>query len=208
MTSLYPHLFRAFYDWLIENDLNLKIFVDASHKDVVVPPAYVTDNTIVLSVYHQYISQLEIGEQGISFYTRFKGKSEYIVVPYDAILDFIFVEQQISIPIQAMIYMFKESLRLNQSDLDDEDEIEEDSEESSESKEDLILDVKSDETASKSKAKGSISFTVEDDQVDFEPEESAEQDKSKDQKLVTTEEEKSEEPPAKKNSKPSFTFVE
>lgn len=188
MTSLYPHLFKAFYDWLIENDINLKILVDTSNPQVVVPSSYIVDNHIVLSVYHLYISKLEIGKESISFYTRFKGKSEYIVVPYDAMVDFIFSENNMAIPIQGMINMFKANLLMEGFIDEDEDEDELDGEETP------------------NKAKSAISFSLED---------SADESSESDEPKVTEEEEKSENPSEtpekitpKKPSKPDFTFVE
>lgn len=186
MTSLYPHLFKAFYDWLIENDINLKILVDTSNPQVVVPSSYIVDNHIVLSVYHLYISKLEIGKESISFYTRFKGKSEYIVVPYDAMVDFIFSENNMAIPIQGMINMFKANLLMEGFIDEDEDEL--------------------DGEETPNKAKSAISFSLED---------SADESSESDEPKVTEEEEKSENPSEtpekitpKKPSKPDFTFVE
>lgn len=99
MIPLYPYMFKAFYDWLLDSDANPRIMVDASQKGVEVPKEYVTRNKILISIHPKYISELNIGPFTISFYTQFKGKREFVVVPYYAMNELICWDSGLTIPL-------------------------------------------------------------------------------------------------------------
>lgn len=50
MTSNQPYLLRAFYEWIVDNDLTPYIVVDATNEMVEVPLEFVKDGQIVLNV--------------------------------------------------------------------------------------------------------------------------------------------------------------
>lgn len=50
MTSNQPYLLRAFYEWIVDNDLTPYIVVDATNELVEVPQEFVKDGQIVLNV--------------------------------------------------------------------------------------------------------------------------------------------------------------
>ena len=50
MTSNQPYLLRAFYEWIVDNDLTPYIVVDATNDMVEVPLEFVKDGQIVLNV--------------------------------------------------------------------------------------------------------------------------------------------------------------
>jgi len=63
-----------------------QIAVNATVSGVQVPHAYVRDGQIVLNVHPQAVDQLEIGNETISFFARFGGKSEPVLIPVGAVL--------------------------------------------------------------------------------------------------------------------------
>lgn len=99
MRSIYSYLFRAFYDWLRDNGANPRIMVDATKPGVVVPREYVSNGMILISIYHLYVSEFEIHPNKISFYTRFKGKKEQVVIPYSAMSELVCSDSGLSIPL-------------------------------------------------------------------------------------------------------------
>jgi stringent starvation protein B len=86
MTSNRPYLIRALYAWLVDNDLTPYLLVDATHKRVVVPNEYVDGGRIVLNINPKAVSNLEIGNDWISFSARFSGASQEVMLPPSAVL--------------------------------------------------------------------------------------------------------------------------
>lgn len=85
MTSNKPYLVRAFYEWIVDNDLTPYIAVDCSVYGVVVPPAYITDNQIVLNISPASVGAISMAGEAIEFSARFGGKLEHLIVPFAAI---------------------------------------------------------------------------------------------------------------------------
>lgn len=50
MTSNQPYLLKAFFDWIVDNELTPHLVVDATMDNVRVPLQYVNDGQIVLNV--------------------------------------------------------------------------------------------------------------------------------------------------------------
>ena len=86
MTSNRPYLIRALYAWLVDNDLTPYLLVDATHKRVVVPTEYVDGGRIVLNINPRAVSNLDIGNDWISFNARFSGASQEVMLPPTAVL--------------------------------------------------------------------------------------------------------------------------
>ncbi|QDP00327.1 ClpXP protease specificity-enhancing factor [Thalassotalea sp. PS06] len=85
MTSNKPYLIRAFFEWIVDNELTPYIAVDAYFPDVEVPVAYVTDGQIVLNIAPVSVGGFAMGEHAIEFSARFGGKLEHLIVPYEAV---------------------------------------------------------------------------------------------------------------------------
>lgn len=117
MTSIYSYLFTAFYEWLRDNDANPRIMVDASKPGVRVPQQYVTGGMILISIYHLYVSEFTIGPTMISFYTKFKGKKELVVIPYSAMTELVCSDSGFSIPLN--MWLASIDLACHQCDLTD-----------------------------------------------------------------------------------------
>ncbi|WP_087016629.1 ClpXP protease specificity-enhancing factor [Thaumasiovibrio subtropicus] len=81
LTPQRPYLLRAYYDWLVENDLTPHLVVDATLPGVRVPTEFVRDGQIVLNIAPRAVGNLELGNDAISFNARFSGRPHSVVVP-------------------------------------------------------------------------------------------------------------------------------
>jgi stringent starvation protein B len=86
MSSNRPYLLRAIYDWVTDNGLTPYILVDAMREGVDVPPQAVKDGQVVLNIAMQAVSDLELGNERVSFKARFSGVSRDVFVPVNAVL--------------------------------------------------------------------------------------------------------------------------
>jgi stringent starvation protein B len=85
MTSNRPYLIRALYDWLVDNGQTPYLLVNAEHSGTVVPRQFVEDGRIILNIDPTAVSQLQLGNEWISFSARFSGVSEDLLVPPAAV---------------------------------------------------------------------------------------------------------------------------
>ncbi|OCG42292.1 ClpXP protease specificity-enhancing factor [Gilliamella sp. Bif1-4] len=85
MTARRPYIFRAFYDWILDNDLTPYIVVNTSIYGVVVPQEFIQNNQIVLNIAPQSVGQYISSNEQIEFNARFSGVPQHIVVPMAAI---------------------------------------------------------------------------------------------------------------------------
>jgi len=86
MTPNQPYLLRAFYEWIVDNNLTPYIVVDAHYAGTQVPQEFVQDGQIVLNVSPSSTSNLQLGLSDIMFNARFGGVPRNIVVPCPAVL--------------------------------------------------------------------------------------------------------------------------
>jgi len=80
-----PYLFRAFYDWITDNQLTPLVVVDATVAGVQVPRDYIKNDKIVLNIAMHSVSDYYITNDNIEFNARFNGNVEHIYVPMAAI---------------------------------------------------------------------------------------------------------------------------
>ncbi|MGX9416960.1 ClpXP protease specificity-enhancing factor [Vibrio sp. RC27] len=85
MTPRRPYMLRAFYDWLVENDLTPHLVVDATLKGVRVPLEFVQDGQVILNVAPRAVGNLDIGIDSVSFNARFSGTPHAVLVPIYAV---------------------------------------------------------------------------------------------------------------------------
>ncbi len=85
MTPRRPYMLRAFYDWLLENDLTPHLVVDATMRGVRVPMEYVQDGQIILNVAPRAVGNLELGNDEVTFNARFGGRPQVVIVPIYAV---------------------------------------------------------------------------------------------------------------------------
>ncbi|ASU23008.1 ClpXP protease specificity-enhancing factor [Vibrio qinghaiensis] len=85
MTPRRPYMLRAFYDWLLENELTPHVVVDATLTGVRVPMEFVQDGQIILNLAPRAIGNLELGNEAITFNARFGGRPHSVIVPLYAV---------------------------------------------------------------------------------------------------------------------------
>lgn len=86
MTSNQPYMLRAFYDWIVDNDLTPHLVVDATLPNVIVPVQFVQDGQIVLNVSPSACVNFYLSPEGISFQARFGGQPQQLSFPCEAVL--------------------------------------------------------------------------------------------------------------------------
>ncbi|WP_200796893.1 ClpXP protease specificity-enhancing factor [Vibrio quintilis] len=85
MTPRRPYMLRAFYDWLLENDLTPHLVVDATLPGVRVPVEFIRDGQIILNIAPRAVGHLELGNDAITFHARFGGAPHSVIVPLYAV---------------------------------------------------------------------------------------------------------------------------
>lgn len=85
MTSSRPYLFRAFYDWIVDNEQTPHVLVDAEQVGVEVPRAFIDDGQIVLNIAPHACGDFNASNTAISFNARFQGKIENLYIPFAAV---------------------------------------------------------------------------------------------------------------------------
>lgn len=86
MTPSRPYLLRAFYDWLLDNELTPHLLVNAEVPHTMVPQQYVKDGQIVLSIAPQAVVGLQMDNEAVSFSARFGGAPFQVYIPMAAIV--------------------------------------------------------------------------------------------------------------------------
>lgn len=85
MTPRRPYMLRAFYDWLVDNDLTPHLVVAATLPGVRVPEDFVQDGQIILNIAPRAVGNLELGNEAITFNARFGGRPHSVIVPLYAV---------------------------------------------------------------------------------------------------------------------------
>ena len=86
LTSHVPYLIRAIRDWVVDNGLTPQILVDARVEGVQVPIRFVKDGRIVLNIDTNAVVDLYLGDDQISFKTRFQGQSMEVLLPVSSVM--------------------------------------------------------------------------------------------------------------------------
>lgn len=81
-----PYLLRAFYEWLLDNQLTPHVVVDISLPGVQVPLEYARDGQIVLNIAPRAVGNLQLTNDAVSFSARFGGVPRQVYVPMAAVL--------------------------------------------------------------------------------------------------------------------------
>ena len=85
MTPRRPYMLRAFYEWLVDNDLTPHLVVDATLPGVRVPVEFIQDGQIILNLAPRAVGNLEMGNEAITFNARFGGRPHSVIVPLYAV---------------------------------------------------------------------------------------------------------------------------
>lgn len=86
MTPSRPYLLRAFYDWLLDNDMTPHLLVNSEVPHVQVPRQFVQDGQIVLNIAPQAVMSFAMGKDSLSFNARFGGIPFQVYIPMAAII--------------------------------------------------------------------------------------------------------------------------
>ena len=81
-----PYLLRAFYEWLLDNQLTPHLVVDVTLPGVQVPMEYARDGQIVLNIAPRAVGNLELSNDEVSCNARFGGVPRQVSVPLAAVL--------------------------------------------------------------------------------------------------------------------------
>lgn len=87
MTPNKPYLIRAFYDWIVDNELTPYILVDAIYPGVQVPHEHIRQDRIVLNISPTATRGLLLENDRIVFSARFSGQTEQIYLSPSAVLE-------------------------------------------------------------------------------------------------------------------------
>ncbi|WP_421506527.1 ClpXP protease specificity-enhancing factor [Erwinia rhapontici] len=86
LTARRPYLLRAFYEWLLDNNLTPHLVVDINLPGVMVPLEFARDGQIVLNIAPRAVGNLELGNDEVRFSARFGGVPRQVSVPLAAVL--------------------------------------------------------------------------------------------------------------------------
>ena len=81
-----PYLLRAFYEWLLDNELTPHLVVDINLPYVQVPLEYARDGQIVLNIAPRAVGNLELTNEAVRFSARFGGIPRQVYVPMAAVM--------------------------------------------------------------------------------------------------------------------------
>ena len=86
LTPSRPYLLRAFYEWLLDNELTPHLLVNAALPHTTVPQQYVKDGQIVLNIAPSAVVGLHMDNEAVSFSARFGGSPFQVYVPMAAVV--------------------------------------------------------------------------------------------------------------------------
>ncbi|MDF3123634.1 ClpXP protease specificity-enhancing factor [Rheinheimera sp. 1928-s] len=86
MTPNKPYLIRAFYEWIVDNNLTPYLVVNASIQGCKVPTQHIQNGQIVLNILPSAVGNMLMGNDAITFNARFGGKPFALTVPIKAVL--------------------------------------------------------------------------------------------------------------------------
>lgn len=86
MTANQPYLLKAFYDWIVDNELTPYVVVNANIEGVEVPQQFVKDGQIVLNASPTACVHFHLDYDSLSFQARFGGQPFRIYIPSAAVV--------------------------------------------------------------------------------------------------------------------------
>lgn len=81
MTPNQPYLLRAFYDWIIDNDLTPYMVIDVNYPNVQVPTKFINNGQIVLNLSPSACVNFNMDLEYIEFQARFSGQPMNVSFP-------------------------------------------------------------------------------------------------------------------------------
>ena len=116
MISNRPYILRAMYDWIVDNKCTPYILIEGTWPGVILPNQFEGRNEVVLNISPMATRDLSIGNEKITFLTRFKGEAFTIILPVNAILAVYAQENGQGMVFEAETYLDKKG---EKSEVDD-----------------------------------------------------------------------------------------
>ena len=85
MTPNRPYLLRAFYEWIVDNNLTPYLVVNATYPNVKVPTQHIQNGQIVLNISPGAVGNLLLGNDAVTFNARFGGQPFALYIPQRAV---------------------------------------------------------------------------------------------------------------------------
>lgn len=85
MTPNRPYLLKAFFDWILDNDLTPHLVVSALLPHVNVPEQFIKDGKIVLNIAPGAVTTFNMDKEAVSFNARFSGSPFQVYIPMYAV---------------------------------------------------------------------------------------------------------------------------
>lgn len=85
MTNNQPYLLRAFFDWILDNQLTPYMAVDANYPGVQIPTQFVNNGQIILNVSPSACLNFSIDLEWVQFQARFSGQAMQVSFPCEAV---------------------------------------------------------------------------------------------------------------------------
>lgn len=86
MTNSRPYVFRALYEWIIDNETTPYILVDVSIDKVSVPEQHIKNGQIILNISPMAVYDLQVDNDAVVFSASFSGISRQVYVPLSAVM--------------------------------------------------------------------------------------------------------------------------
>lgn len=86
MHSNKPYLFRAMYQWIVDNGVTPYVIVSVDYPGIAVPLEYAQDGKIVLNISPGACREMHMDNDHILFTARFGGIARNITIPMGAVL--------------------------------------------------------------------------------------------------------------------------
>ena len=99
LTPRRPYLLRAFYEWLLDNQLTPHLVVDVTLPGVQVPMEYARDGQIVLNIAPRAVGNLELANDEVRFNARFGGIPRQVSVPLAAVPEAVVLPLLLSVAV-------------------------------------------------------------------------------------------------------------
>lgn len=86
MHSNKPYLFRAMYEWIVDNGVTPYVIVSVDYPGIAVPLEFAQDGKIVLNISPSACREMHMDNDYILFSARFGGIARNITIPMGAVL--------------------------------------------------------------------------------------------------------------------------
>ncbi|WP_348666627.1 ClpXP protease specificity-enhancing factor [Arsenophonus symbiont of Ornithomya chloropus] len=89
-----PYLLKAYYDWILDNNMTPYVIINVNVFGVKIPIEYVKNGQIILNIKPSAVKNFKMTYDKINFSARFCGVVCYIEVPISAIIAIYAVENR------------------------------------------------------------------------------------------------------------------